>query len=404
MAKKGVLVDGEKVQNLRRSFGFSQTELGERAMHDKGGKKISIRTIQKIENDPSFLCSLRMVENLAKVFDLPTEELFVDNSFQLSDEKIDETVKSPYFFDASNYDNFTHREFGEILKFDGSVKFEIFENVISHLRKLWGEDEDVNGLAWDDCNEEKIQIINILRKFKFVPTSFDDLSDAAGGLDESVFRLFCKHAVPRKTWEKTSWGIHDEKAYDNLSRTSYSRDSAFRFKRELKDIFNQFSKAHFYSIDYDLPENQEIMEIMSEFIERIEKYFEGKCSIAEEVRFKFYFSFLMEKLEAHKISIFTSMKLSKKIGVGKNQSQVNLSAFHMRILIRSWENEDVQDYYCCRDEYLHQIYDSFTSVTWRSFYENEIQDEKEFAEEERLYKEHIVQIVESDNDQASNSK
>ena len=44
-------------------------------MEENAYKTISIRTIQKIENNPKFLCSTNMIDKLAKVFDVSIDEL-----------------------------------------------------------------------------------------------------------------------------------------------------------------------------------------------------------------------------------------------------------------------------------------------------------------------------------------
>ena len=50
MPKQGIPANREKIKNLRKNLGLSQTELGGKAMEDNGFKKISLRTVQKIEN------------------------------------------------------------------------------------------------------------------------------------------------------------------------------------------------------------------------------------------------------------------------------------------------------------------------------------------------------------------
>jgi len=73
--KKGLQLDGKKVQLLRQQNNWTQTELGGRIMKENKLNELSLRTVQRIEKDPEYLCSKTTVQQLAKVFKVKVEEL-----------------------------------------------------------------------------------------------------------------------------------------------------------------------------------------------------------------------------------------------------------------------------------------------------------------------------------------
>ena len=68
-------VNGKRIRELRKKRGWTQEELGSKEMNAKGLKQISTRTIQKIENDHTFLCSKKMIKNIANVLVIDVNEL-----------------------------------------------------------------------------------------------------------------------------------------------------------------------------------------------------------------------------------------------------------------------------------------------------------------------------------------
>ena len=73
--KKGIKLDGKKIQSLRETKNWTQTQLGADVMKENSLKTLSLRTIQRIEKDPEYLCSKITIEQLAKVFEVEVEEL-----------------------------------------------------------------------------------------------------------------------------------------------------------------------------------------------------------------------------------------------------------------------------------------------------------------------------------------
>ena len=72
MANK-ILVNGANIQKLREEKKLTQAELGSK-LGGIGSSK-SARTIQRMENDSKYKCTKFMVEELAKVFEVPFEDL-----------------------------------------------------------------------------------------------------------------------------------------------------------------------------------------------------------------------------------------------------------------------------------------------------------------------------------------
>ena len=68
-------VDGSKIKMLRKRKVLTQTELGTSEMKKRGLKPISLRTIQKIENDDKYQCSMKVVINLSTVLGVDVGEL-----------------------------------------------------------------------------------------------------------------------------------------------------------------------------------------------------------------------------------------------------------------------------------------------------------------------------------------
>ncbi|MBT4369885.1 MAG: hypothetical protein HOD18_04955 [Candidatus Marinimicrobia bacterium] len=397
MPKQGIPVNREKIKNLRINLGFTQTELGGIAMEKKGLKKISLRTVQKIENDSNYLCSLKIINNLSNIFDVPINELLMDENFDDSkeqsdkesstsiDEKFHENTKyqfkqnllvplkpspaSEKKLPAPEFHHFMTND--KDIEIDKGRKFSISELTLRCLEEHWSSDQACGHELWQ-YSPEKANVIENLRKFKFIPTSFHNLCLSVGDLDKSVYRIFYDHEyIPNPDT------IHymDEIDVDPVTGVVEIIDTRYRFDKGVENILTELSTAHFYSIDYDLPDNEEILEIMYELITRLEKYFEKKLSVAEELKFKFHVSSLRQQLYSKNISIFCSTSSSKKLGIGKNHGQVYLKAIHMRIIIKNWSNHDVIDLQNCKDLDMRGIADSFIRVEWRDFLEIEKQEE-----------------------------
>ena len=106
----------------------------------------------------------------------------------------------------------------------------------------------------------------------------------------------------------------------------------------------------------------------------------AKKSISDELRFQFKMSSLIEKLQQNKISIFSGTWESKKSGYGKNLKQKIFSEYHIRILIKNWDNNQVRDLETCFDQNIEEFSDTFIRVEWRDLIESEYEDKEHFLE------------------------
>jgi transcriptional regulator with XRE-family HTH domain len=388
MPKQGIKVNREKIKNLRQNLGFTQEELGGTAMEGKGFKKISLRTVQKIENDSDYLCSLKIIDNLSKIFDVPVNELLADEIFEdrkdLDDKGsnplIDEKFQKESSIPKQNLTPNVDQEIGEItdsadnqddynnVEIDWDREFYLDESVLDHLESHWESDQACGAELWE-YDPGKAKIIDKLREFKFSHISFKKLWESVGDdLDEDVYRLFHRHSY---TPDYTTIHFREDWDIDNVTGERILNDSAYRFDKGVNNFFESLSRTHFYSIDYDLPKDDETLEIMYKLISGIENYFEQNTSVAEGLKFKYHYTSLREELLSRNISIFSSTTSSKKVGIGKNHGQVFLKAFHLRIIIKNWSNIDVKDLQNCRDRLMKTIVESFTRVEWRDFIEIE---------------------------------
>ena len=81
-------VNGDYIQSLRKKMNWSQKEFGSTVMESFGFKKISLRTIQIIENDTNYRCSKLVVTQLAEIFKIEIESLLQEKNKTLDDKII----------------------------------------------------------------------------------------------------------------------------------------------------------------------------------------------------------------------------------------------------------------------------------------------------------------------------
>ena len=202
MPKQGIPVNREKIKNLRINLGFTQTELGGIAMEKKGLKKISLRTVQKIENDSNYLCSLKIINNLSNIFDVPINELLMDENFDDSkeqsdkesstsiDEKFHENTKyqfkqnllvplkpspaSEKKLPAPEFHHFMTND--KDIEIDKGRKFSISELTLRCLEEHWSSDQACGHELWQYSPEKANVIDGINRAIKGASDSLDSES------------------------------------------------------------------------------------------------------------------------------------------------------------------------------------------------------------------------------------
>jgi len=378
MANK-ILVNGANIQKLREEKKLTQAELGSK-LGGIGSSK-SARTIQRMENDSKYKCTKFMVEELAKVFEVPFEDLIINDksthevSFiaidegayreNLPPEEMDTEIKKADYYNTLNKTQLT--ELLKPNKIDESREFIIDEHLLSEMReKLFDNLDHFEIMQYGDTWIDKF------RQFKFIPTSFSDITNAFNYKNDDEKLDDYQRLIEAERKSKSKW-----------EELNYPREDQFvrPFISSSKDrLFKRLSKAHYYSIDSDVPTDEDSLGNVCQIIETIEKYFLAKVSIADELRFQFKMSSLIKQLEQNKMSIFSSTWESKKSGYGKDLKQKIFTEYHIRILIKRWENARVIDLKTCRDEKLEEFSSSFIRVEWRDFVQSDYADEEEFLE------------------------
>ena len=378
MANK-ILVNGANIQKLREEKKLTQAELGSK-LGGIGSPK-SARTIQRMENDSKYKCTKFMVEELAKVFEVPFEDLILNDksthevSFiaidedtyreKLSPEELDKEIKKANYYNEQDSTQKVDETISN--EIDESRKFIIDEHLLSEMREELYENLDhfevmQHGEPW----------IEKYRQFKFIPTSFSDITNAFDYKNDDEKLYDYQKLIEAERKLKYKWQDLNFPQEDQFVRPFISSN---------KDrLFKGLSKAHYYSIDSDVPTDEDSFGNVCQIIETIEKYFLAKVSIADELRFQFKMSFLIKQLEQNKMSIFSSTWESKKSGYGKDLKQKIFTEYHIRILIKRWENARVIDLKTCRDEKLEEFSSSFIRVEWRDLIESEYEDKEHFLE------------------------
>ena len=114
----------------------------------------------------------------------------------------------------------------------------------------------------------------------------------------------------------------------------YDRDSILRF-------FEELSKAHWYSIDCDIPDDEETLSLMSEVMDQVEVSFESGMRKSDELRIKFNLLHTIRKLNDLKMDVFYGVREhnSKEWNADVHQWESFMS-YSIRILIKYEKNKN----------------------------------------------------------------
>jgi transcriptional regulator with XRE-family HTH domain len=404
---KGLLLDGETIQRLRNERGLTQVKLGLEIMGK--GKTISPRTVQRIETDNSYKCSEIMIKKFADFFGVPNETLISVKNFH-SEEKlkndaddIDDDYQEEFNVDLaepkrkaerkstlrerveedSAYNDYLseeeskreelQRQYLEDLeleqkKLEEKLEKDLLSNSIDETREFLIDEEFLRILVKEAGENHKTEleekVIDDMRNYKFIPTNFSNL--VLGTSKQLSYKLLLKTETRlkiRRVWDDYHIDHEYEKNYD-----SYRWSGNERF---FKGLFS----AQYYSIDSDVPEDKETLEIVCEVIDNIENYLILKKSLSDKVRFKFNMSSLIKKLESKKISIFSKIWNTGKQGFDKNFQQTTITENHFRILIKNWKNPSVITWNYCEDSEESKSSSNYVQVQWRNHEENNHHDD-----------------------------
>ena len=332
-------VDGSKIKMLRKRKILTQTELGTSEMEKMGLKPISIRTIQKIENDDKYQCSMKVLINLSKALGVDVAELVHPDTPQ--------RVKSR--------EEYLDREKERTSKVNEAL-FRSEEEEEDHEEYVLDEenirlDEHIIRVIEDDCEMlfANYCLIEELRKIKFQLITFDTLMKLVDGsssikkdLDQSYnvpeeFRKALYRAGKEALYggsEYELWAYYHGYERLNLNWEVYDRDSTLRF-------FEGLSKAHWYSIDCDIPDDEETLSLMSEVMDQVEGSFESGMKKSDELRIKFNLLHTIRKLNDLRIGVLYGVREhnSKEWNADVHQWESFMS-YSIRILIKYEKNKN----------------------------------------------------------------
>ena len=328
-------VDGSKIKMLRKRKVLTQTELGTSEMIKRGLKPISLRTIQKIENDDKYQCSMKVVINLAKVLGVGAGELFCPDT---------------------SYQRFKSRE--EYLDLEKERNSEVREALFRNEEEEYEEEyvldeenirlhENLISIIENDCERlfANDHLIKELRKLKFDVITFDSLMklvdesnsikkdlDLPYNIPEEFRKALCE--AGKRDLNGAIWGLSYglERIYANFQ--VFDRDTTLRF-------FEVLSKVHWYSIDCDIPDDEETLSLMSEVMDQAERCFESGMRKSDELRIKFNLLHTIRKLNDLRICVFYGIREcnSKEWNTDAHQWDY-FKSYSIRILIKYQKNRN----------------------------------------------------------------
>ena len=335
-------VDGSKIKMLRKRKVLTQTELGTSEMKKRGLKPISLRTIQKIENDDKYQCSMKVVINLSTVLGVDVAELIYPD------------LPKPYSQRVKSREEYLDLEKERTAQVNEAL-FRSQEEEYQEEYVLDEEnirlDEHLIRIIEDDCELlfANLYLIEELRKIKFELITFDTLMKLVDGsnsikknLDQSYnipeeFRKALYRAGKEALYgggENELWAYYHGYERLRVNWHVFDRDSILRF-------FEELSKAHWYSIDCDIPDDEETLSLMSEVMDQVEGSFESGMRKSDELRIKFNLLHTIRKLNDLKMDVFYGVREhnSKEWNTDAHQWDY-FKSYSIRILIKYQKNKN----------------------------------------------------------------
>jgi len=365
------LVNGSAIQMLRKKSGLTQAELSSKIMGL--GSNISTRTLQRIENDNNYKCSRYLINNFKKFFEVSADELLSKENLSSEDIKEEGGEDEKLLLANKRAEELSDRHqelfeqnldlaIEEEKKLKERLKKEMSLKKTEYISREFILDEDFFKLLIDEVKKNKNVfkdiVISKMREFKFIPTTFSDLAKATS--DQVSYKMLLKaenNLIIRRLFEE----VHHYDPWD------FENDHDL-IRMSLKEsLFEKLSKAQYFSIDSDLPDDEETLEIVCGIVDKIEDYLSEPRSISDELRFKFYLSKLIDKLESKKMSIFSKSFKETRTGFNENIEQKTFEAQHLRILIKSWKNQSVKTRDYCMDSYGSDSPKNYIRVKWRDY-------------------------------------
>ena len=333
-------VDGSKIKMLRKRKVLTQTELGTSEMKKRGLKPISLRTIQKIENDDKYQCSMKVVINLSTVLGVDVSQLIYPDT--------------PYSQRVKSREEYLDLE----KERTAQVNEALFRNEEEEYQEEYVLDEENIRLdehliraIEDDCKMlfANDHLIKELRKIKFQLIAFDVLMKLVNGSNSIKKNLDQSYNIPEE-FRKALYRAGKEALYgggiDELW-AYYHGDERLHANREvldrdsILDFIEELSKAHWYSIDCDIPDDEETLSLMSEVMDQVEGSFESGMRKSDELRIKFNLLHTIRKLNDLRICVFYGIREcnSKEWNTDAHQWDY-FKSYSIRILIKYQKNKN----------------------------------------------------------------
>ena len=333
-------VDGSKIKMLRKRKVLTQTELGTSEMKKRGLKPISLRTIQKIENDDKYQCSMKVVINLSTVLGVDVGELIYP------DTPYSQRVKS-----REEYLDLEKERTAQVNEaLFRSEEEEYQEEYVLDEENIRLDEHLIRAIE-DDCKMlfANYDLIEELRKIKFQLISFDVLMKLVNGSNSIKKDLDQSYNIPEE-FRKALYRAGKEALYgggiDELW-SYYHGDERLHANREvldrdsILDFIEELSKAHWYSIDCDIPDDEETLSLMSEVMDQVEGSFESGMRKSDELRIKFNLLHTIRKLNDLKMDVFYGVREhnSKEWNADAHQWD-GFKSYSIRILIKYEKNKN----------------------------------------------------------------
>ena len=333
-------VDGSKIKMLRKRKVLTQTELGTSEMKKRGLKPISLRTIQKIENDDKYQCSMKVVINLSTVLGVDVGELIYP------DTPYSQRVKS-----REEYLDLEKERTAQVNEaLFRSEEEEYQEEYVLDEENIRLDEHLIRAIE-DDCKMlfANYDLIEELRKIKFQLIAFDVLMKLVDGSNSIKKDLDQSYNIPEE-FRKALYRAGKEALYgggiDELW-AYYHGDERLHANREvldrdsILDFIEELSKAHWYSIDCDIPDDEETLSLMSEVMDQVEGSFESGMRKSDELRIKFNLLHTIRKLNDFRICVFYGVREhnSKEWNTDAHQWD-GFKSYSIRILIKYQRNKN----------------------------------------------------------------
>ena len=333
-------VDGSKIKMLRKRKVLTQTELGTSEMKKRGLKPISLRTIQKIENDDKYQCSMKVVINLSTVLGVDVGELIYP------DTPYSQRVKS-----REEYLDLEKERTAQVNEaLFRSEEEEYHEEYVLDEENIRLDEHLIRAIE-DDCKMlfANDHLIKELRKLKFDVITFDSLMKLVNESNSIKKDLDQSYNIPEE-FRKALYRAGKEALYgggiDELW-AYYHGDERLHANREvldrdsILDFIEELSKAHWYSIDCDIPDDEETLSLMSEVMDQAERCFESGMRKSDELRIKFNLLHTIRKLNDLRICVFYGIREcnSKEWNTDAHQWDY-FKSYSIRILIKYQKNKN----------------------------------------------------------------